>query len=138
MKKTKRIILDTNWYISATINRKSRRTLYEILTDKRFTVLCSKELIEEYLTVISRPKFVKMITKHQYLRFIKLTLTALKEVFISSKIELSRDKKDDYLLAMAKDGKADFLITGDADLLVLQEFENTKILNFIDFKNINH
>ncbi len=37
------------------------------------------------------------------------------------------------LLALAKDSKADYLLTGDNDLLILNRFENTKILKYIDF-----
>ena len=39
-----KLILDTNWYISASINRKSRRTLYELLIDKRLTILYTDRL----------------------------------------------------------------------------------------------
>ena len=55
------IVLDTNWYVSATINRRSRRTLYDILTNKKLEILYSKELLQEYQHVIARPKFAKYI-----------------------------------------------------------------------------
>jgi uncharacterized protein len=38
-----------------------------------------------------------------------------------------RDSKDNFLLALAKDGKADYLLTGDKDLLELVQFGNTRI-----------
>ena len=41
---------------------------------------------------------------------------------IQSVVTVCRDPKDNYLLALAKDAKADFLITGDQDLLVLKIF----------------
>jgi len=67
-----RVILDTNWYISASINRKSRRTLYALLTDERLKFLYADRLFEEFSEVISRPKFQKMITPNQVRRFIQL------------------------------------------------------------------
>ncbi|MGV2387456.1 MAG UNVERIFIED_CONTAM: putative toxin-antitoxin system toxin component, PIN family [Microcystis novacekii LVE1205-3] len=50
-----------------------------------------------------------------------------------SKINICRDAKDNYLLALAKDSQADFLITGDQDLLILQQFEITKIVTYQQF-----
>jgi predicted nucleic acid-binding protein len=52
---------------------------------------------------------------------------------IKSSVILSRDKKDNYLLALARDVGADFLITGDKDLLVLKQFENTVIISLTEF-----
>ena len=43
-----KVVLDTNWYVSATINRRSRRTLYDILTNKKLEIFYSKELLQEY------------------------------------------------------------------------------------------
>ncbi len=50
-----------------------------------------------------------------------------------SKINICRNAKDNYLLALAKDSQADFLITGDQDLLILQQFGITKIVTYQQF-----
>jgi len=55
---------------------------------------------------------------------------------VFSKVDICRDAKDNYLLSLAIDAKIDFLITGDKDLLSLQQIETTKIINFKDFENI--
>ena len=52
---------------------------------------------------------------------------------VTSQIALSRDTKDDYLLALSLDGNADFLITGDNDLLVLGKYQQTVIMKIADF-----
>ncbi len=49
-----RIILDTNWYISGTINRNSRRLFYQLITNQRFEIFYSRELLSEYKDVITR------------------------------------------------------------------------------------
>ncbi len=49
------------------------------------------------------------------------------EVEIISKVSVCRDAKDNYLLALAQDSLADFLITGDQDLLILKTFQTTVI-----------
>jgi uncharacterized protein len=54
-------------------------------------------------------------------------------IIIKTKTELCRDLKDNYLLSLAIDSNADFLITGDNDLLILSSVENTEIIKFFDF-----
>ena len=131
-----KIIIDTNWYVSATINRQSRRILYEILTNPGLQVIYSKELLQEYLEVMRRAKFRKFVSKNQILRFINLILPKLSEVFITTTVKISRDKDDDYLLAMAAENNVAYLITGDIDLLVLEQISNTKILKMSEFQKI--
>jgi putative PIN family toxin of toxin-antitoxin system len=46
-----------------------------------------------------------------------------------------RDSKDNFLLELAVDGKADYLITGDNDLLELNTVHKTKIVKIEDFLN---
>lgn len=56
--------------------------------------------------------------------------------FVSTKtdVDLCRDPKDNFLLNLSIDGKADFLITGDKDLLVLEKIESTQIVTLAEFK----
>jgi putative PIN family toxin of toxin-antitoxin system len=93
-KKRLKIILDTNWYVSASINRTSRRRLYDLLINENLTIFYSRELLAEYESVISRKKFEKFIRQEQVSRFIGLVLTRLKPVEIRTLIRLSRDTKE--------------------------------------------
>ncbi len=54
-------------------------------------------------------------------------------ITVVSEIELCRDSKDNFLLALAQDGKATHLITGDKDLLVLGQLNQIKILTISDY-----
>lgn len=105
----KRLVIDTNWYISATINKASRRTLYHLLSNPFYAILYCDELIDEYRSVILRDKFAKYIKLQQALRFVELMLPVLSFVEIRSSVEASRDLDDNYLLALSKDGAADYL-----------------------------
>ncbi|WP_373521656.1 putative toxin-antitoxin system toxin component, PIN family [Aquiflexum sp.] len=58
-------------------------------------------------------------------------------VEIKSEVNICRDPKDDFLLGLAKDGKADFIITGDKDLLDLVKFRKTRIITISDFLDIS-
>ena len=128
-----RIILDCNWYVSGSINRKSRRTIYTVINNPKLTVIYSDELLEEYNTVITRPKFQGIISKYQANRFIQFLLPRLHKVKITSAVNTSRDAKDNYLLALAKASKAEFLVTGDEDLLVIRKFNTTRIIKLTEF-----
>ena len=52
---------------------------------------------------------------------------------VESSVTVCRDPKDNFLLALAKDGKADYLLTGDKDLLDLIKFGKTKIKTITEF-----
>jgi putative PIN family toxin of toxin-antitoxin system len=52
---------------------------------------------------------------------------------VRSKVKTCRDPKDDFLLSLAQDGKADILVTGDQDLLILGNFGHTKIMTIKEF-----
>ena len=128
-----RVILDTNWYVSATLSRKSRRVLYQLLTDERLSILVTGRLEAEFWEVISREKFRKIISPNQVKRFMSLVLPRLEFVDSTSVAIGSRDPKDNYLLALSRDGEADYLVSGDLDLLILGHFEKTTILKMADF-----
>lgn len=56
---------------------------------------------------------------------------------IKSIVKVCRDPKDNFLLTLAKDGEADYLPTGDNDLLDLQKFGKTKIITISNFFAVN-
>ena len=105
-----------------------RKYLDQILIDTRFDLLISQQEIDELTLVLKRPKFQKYINAEQIETLISLILRRSIVIEVSSQIALSRDPKDDYLLALSIDGHADYLITGDKDLLVLEQFEQTIII----------
>lgn len=57
-------------------------------------------------------------------------------VDVVSKVNVCRDWKDNFLLALSKDAKADYLISGDKDLLDLRKFGKTKILTLTEFLEV--
>lgn len=139
MSKSKKlkIVLDANWYVSACISRKSRRTLYyEILKNPRFEVFYSVDLMAEFDRVIARPKFVKAITPKYVSLFKTIALAHLKETESGPVPSIVRDVNDNYLLGICEGCQADFLITGDLDLLVLGQYQNTTILSMGQFFHV--
>src|ERR1700753_723227 len=128
-----RIILDTNWYISATINKKSRRLLYQLLENHNIVIVFSDEIIKEYQRVITRNKFKNIVNSRQVSRFMNLVISKITNVKIESTLIGSRDLADNFLLSLSQDANADYLVTGDKDLLVLGKTGSTKIVLMADF-----
>jgi putative PIN family toxin of toxin-antitoxin system len=128
-----RIILDTNWYISATINKKSRRLLFQLLRNQNIVILFSDEIIKEYQRVITRNKFKNIVNPRHVSRFMNMVISKITNVKIESNLTGSRDLADNFLLSLSHDADADYLVTGDKDLLVLEKTGSTKIVLMGDF-----
>lgn len=93
----------------------------------------SNESLEEFLEVVERPKFKGFFTSRDIEKLLDTFDQYAELVKIKSHIHICRDPKDNFLLSIAVDGKADYLITGDKDLLILEKIQKTQILNFQDF-----
>ncbi|WP_010424007.1 putative toxin-antitoxin system toxin component, PIN family [Anaerophaga thermohalophila] len=131
--RSKKVILDTNLWISFLIT-KNYNFIDKFVENKRVTLIFSKELIQEFLTVATRPKFQKYFTDQDIQKLLRSFDNFAKIIETTSNIEICRDFKDNFLLNLAIDSKADFLVTGDNDLLELKRIEKTKILTIRELK----
>ncbi len=109
--------------------------MIQILKENNVKFLYSSHLLEEIDNVIRRPKFKKYFSESNWYLLIELFTTYGIQIDVVSNLAICRDSKDNFLLNLAIDGKADFLITGDNDLLVLEKIENTRIVTFSDYIN---
>jgi putative PIN family toxin of toxin-antitoxin system len=129
-----RVVVDVNILISFLIGKRLGGFI-TLLQEAEFLLLVSPPLLAEFVDVAARPRF----RKHFPVEFAhQLAMTfaeagELVEVEAKSPTPLSRDPKDDYLLLMAKKGKADLLITGDDDLLSMRSYGRTRILSARNF-----
>ncbi len=132
-----KIITDPNILLSYLIGKRLK-SLEDLFNRENIEFIISDNLLDELATKIAFPKFRKYFEIDKGLAFIKFLKGRSILILTTSEIKVCRDSKDNYLLALAKDAKADFLITGDNDLLVLDEFEGTKIITlpqFLDYLN---
>jgi len=93
------------------------------------------ESLLEFIEVSSKKRLSKYFTQDDIIRLIELFNEYGLLLDVRSNINVCRDSKDNFLLALAKDGEADYLITGDKDLLELQKFEGTKIISVRQLMN---
>lgn len=129
-----RIIIDTNLWISFLLTENFSK-LDSILANHAITLLFSQELLDEFVAVARRPKFKKYFSLSTLQNLLKQINLRAEFVSVINQVLLCRDPKDNFLLALAKDGNATHLITGDKDLLDLEEFGNTVILTFTSYLN---
>ena len=132
MKKKIRIILDTNIWISFLIT-KSMKGIDRLIFNDKAVLLFSDESMTEFIDVTSREKLKPYFTKDDIASLIDLIEEYGEIIEVKSKVDICRDKEDNFLLSLAKDGKADYLITGDKDLLVLENFGKTVMIKLSDF-----
>lgn len=132
MRKSK-VILDTILWVSYLISKNS--VLDFLITTEAMTLIFSEESLQEFVDVIQRPKFKEYFGKKEIHALLR-TFNEFGEMYeVSSEIDLCRDSKDNFLLALAVDSSADYLVTGDNDLLVLDSVEQTEIKSMKDFLN---
>ena len=130
--KVNRIIIDTNLWISFLITKEFAK-LDEIIFSRRCILVFSQELLDEFLEVARRPKFRKFFSVSDIEEILETIDEYADFIKVQTRIEVCRDTKDNFLLSLSVDGDADFLITGDKDLLDLIKFGNTTIITISDF-----
>ena len=132
-KKKNRIIIDTNLWVSFLLT-KQFSFLDDLLENGKIQLIFSQELLDEFMEVINRPKLRRYFSDDN----LELILETIEQyadfITVNSNINVCRDPKDNFLLSLAKDGLADYLITGDLDLLVIKRFEKTEIITIAEFK----
>jgi uncharacterized protein len=123
-----RIVLDTNILVSAALKDKSVPGLAVHLAAKHGIILKSKDTERQALEVLARPYLAPLIPSAT-LNWISSLLVKAEEVAITEIVAASRDPTDDKFLELAVNGHADFIVSGDADLLVLNPFRSIPILS---------
>jgi putative PIN family toxin of toxin-antitoxin system len=117
-----RVVLDTNVFVSAAIQSgASHRIVQHLIRENSDELVICDEILSEIRDVlISRPRLRKWISLDDAKRYVEML--QLHFNFVPNPaliIPLSRDSDDDYILALAQRERADYVISGDKDLLVL-------------------
>lgn len=130
--RSERIVIDTNIFIYFLISHTFQK-FDKHLKNQDVILLFSEELLYEFMEVVNRPKFRKYFSKND----VDYLLNELHQhsvmIKVKSKVNVCRDKKDNFLLSLCVDGKADYLITGDDDLLSLKKIKKTSIVKMVDY-----
>jgi putative PIN family toxin of toxin-antitoxin system len=123
-----RIVIDTNVLVSGILLPESIPGRLFDHAELDGSLLFSQATFSELREVLWRPKFDRYLDAVRRDRFIGRCLDAAALVDTIRVIRACRDPDDDKFLEVAVNGKADALITGDTDLLVLDPFEGIPII----------
>jgi putative PIN family toxin of toxin-antitoxin system len=122
-----RVVVDTNIFISAALKDKSLPALALRIAGLRCTLLKSGPTEKQLLNVLNRPHLAALLSARSVFWFEEL-LRAAELVVISERVSACRDPTDDKFLELAVNGRADMILSGDADLLVLNPFRGIPIV----------
>ena len=130
---TKSVVLDTNILISRLLFRSSTPAkAVEHVLDQQ-VVLSSTALLKELANVIKRHKFDRYLPYEERLTFLYKFDKASLRTPITQQLNACRDPKDNMILELAVNGRADLVITGDNDLLALNPFQEITIITPADY-----
>jgi len=131
--KSIKVSFDTNIWISFLIGKHLAK-IKHYLSGGSIIIVTSEQLITEIKIVTGREKLRKYFPLDSVEEMIELLETIALKVEPKSTHFLSRDPKDNFLLDLIDFSKADFLVTGDKDLLELNPFKTCKILTPAEFE----
>lgn len=128
-----RFVLDTNIIISALLFQESKPARAFHTAIKTGEILYSSSTLAELKDVLWRDKFDPYITQKERDKFLSSFLLTATPIEINETITACRDPKDNKFLELAVSGQANFIITGDDDLLILNPFQEIQIITPANF-----
>lgn len=123
-----RVVFDTNVLVSHLLFPLSEpgRAVREALTNH--TLLVSEGTLAELASVLARPKCDTYLSAQERQAFVRAFESIAEAVVILERVRVCRDARDHKFLEVAINGRADVIVTGDSDLLVLNPFRRVAIV----------
>jgi putative PIN family toxin of toxin-antitoxin system len=123
-----RVVLDTNVLISAALSPLGKPFASLAWVRRHAVLVSSRRLVEELSTRLARPRLSAYLDPAEVAEFLAALSEEAEIVEVSGQLKACRDPDDDMVLETAVTGRADCIVTGDKDLLVLDPFRNIRIL----------
>lgn len=134
MKELKAVI-DTNVLVSILKGSRGLSSIYTAFKTGQFKLIINDQLLRELAAVLYRPHLrINPADIRELFRLIKLKAIRVKSGPLS--VTACRDPKDNFILQLAAEAEADFIVTGDKDLLVLKSFTGISIITPRQFVNL--
>ncbi|MES1224883.1 MAG: putative toxin-antitoxin system toxin component, PIN family [Bacteroidota bacterium] len=128
-----KVIFDTNVWISFLIGKRLS-FIKDYITNGFLTIVVTEQLLKEIEAVTSRKRLKKFFPQESVKELLDLLETIAENVEIKPTHFINRDPKDNFLLDLIDFSAADYLVTGDKDLLAHTPFKSAKILTPSDFE----
>lgn len=127
-----RAVVDTNVLVSGLLWRGKPHALIGQCRAGAVTLICSPALLAEFADVVARPKFRRILERsHTDSRRMLAEVQRLADIVEPPPLPapVGRDPDDDAVLALAVAARADLVVSGDADLLVLGTYAGIPIVD---------
>lgn len=127
------VLYDTNVLVTFLSRRDAVLAFKKYISEKRIVHISSLHILNEVEAVLSERMGLTRKKAKIAARLLERQSTIVNPIDIE---KICRDPFDDYVLAAAKEGGVDYLVTEDEDLLVLKRYRNVKIVNISTFRSI--
>jgi hypothetical protein len=133
-----RVVLDTNILISALLVQVGHpAAIYRAWQEGHFTLLTCAEQLDELRTTLQKPVIATRIKPYKAGHLVNELKELAETIDPLPRVERSPDPTDDFLLALAEAGRADYLVTGDkSGLLSLARHAGTRIISASEFATL--
>jgi putative PIN family toxin of toxin-antitoxin system len=129
-----RVVFDTNIFVSAFIQPKSPpgRLFARLIQGDEFELVLSASILAEVSRALRYPKVRKRIRLDDDDLDLRVAMLGILSTIVSVNSRtvtgVSRDPDDDAILAAAVEGCADYIVTGDQDLLAIGDYQGIRIV----------
>jgi hypothetical protein len=127
-----RVVLDTNVVVSGVIKEEGPpgQILSRLFQARQYISVTSLEILAEIREVLQRPKIRRYHgwTDEEIDAFVTFLYAESDVTEGTLTVKVARDPQDNKFLACASEGNADYLVSGDDDLLQIEVFERTQIV----------
>jgi putative toxin-antitoxin system toxin component, PIN family len=131
-----RLVIDTNVLISGIFWSGKPKILLNKARFKKVTSVTSEFLLNELKDILTRDDKPFRLARAEADRIVS-SIRAISDIVSPvSKIDVCRDESDNRVLECALDGKAEYIVTGDSDLLGLKEHKGIAILSVASFLKV--
>ncbi|MBM4345671.1 MAG: putative toxin-antitoxin system toxin component, PIN family [Deltaproteobacteria bacterium] len=123
-----RVVVDTNLFVSRLLFAQSvpARAVDRAMTEA--TLLASDATLAELADVLNRPKFDRWVGAEVRREFLDRVASVVVKIRISERITACRDPRDNAMLELAVNGRAQRILSGDDDLLAMSPFRGIGIV----------
>lgn len=135
--KTIKVILDANIFVSFFLTGgETIATVFALWKRGKFEVFASTDIVAEVYRIFRYPKIQKRITSVDQKALIQMVEDLVERVYPQKRTHVLRDPDDEKYLEAASACHADYLVSGDRDLLSLKNFGTTRIVSPKEFVEV--
>ena len=126
-----KVVVDTNVMISGVFFGGAPRMVLNAIVDEKITACATLEIVDEYQEIVE--EMIARKQGHLSRTILDPLIQKLRLIEQQSDVQVCRDPDDDKFLNCAKDSGSIYIVSGDKDLLVIQDFEGIKIVTAKQF-----